>query len=128
MCLSTMWGAGGGGHGKGGMKQRLNGSPQKQGQREMQQLFREIQVLSREHTIVLRLDMKGIDRPEFDEMRKEIIKAGGILEIEIATFLTNINPDLIAAMNGTCTDFSLLKISLISFPISSCRSYSGIFC
>ena len=69
MCLSTMWGAGGGGHGKGGMKQRLNGSPQKQGQREMQQLFREIQVLSREHTIVLRLDMKGIDRPEFDEMR-----------------------------------------------------------
>jgi hypothetical protein len=95
-----MWGPSGGGNGKGGSKQRFTGSPQKQGQRETQQLFREIQVLSREHTIELRLDMKGMDRPEFAEMRAAVLKAGGYLEIEIATFLTNINPDLIAAMNG----------------------------
>ena len=126
MCLSTMWGPGGGatGNGKGGSKQRFAGSPSKQSQ----QLFREIQVLSREHTIELRLDMKGMDRPEFAKMRQKIIEAGGILEIEIATFLTNVNPDLIAAMNGKFLKSFNIKLYLICIAISYCRSISGFFC
>jgi hypothetical protein len=121
-----MWGPGGGatGNGKGGSKQRFAGSPSKQ----VQQLFREIQVLSREHTIQLRLDMKGMDRPEFAKMRQKIIEAGGILEIEIATFLTNVNPDLIAAMNGKFLKSVNIKLYLICIAISYCRSISGFFC
>ena len=85
-------------------------------------------MLSREHTIQLRLDMKGMDRPEFAKMRQKIIEAGGILEIEIATFLTNVNTDLIAAMNGKFLKSFNIKLYLICIAISYCRSISGFFC
>ena len=107
-----MWGAGGGrgnggrgngGRGNGGTPSKGSGfwgkqnmSPQKQAPQ-----LREVHILSREHTIVLRSSTKGIDRPEFAKMREQVAEAGGILEIEIASFLTNINPDLISAINGT---------------------------
>jgi len=122
MCLSTMWGPGGGGNGKGGSKQRFAGLPSKQ----IQHLVRELQVLSREHTIELRLDMKGMDRPEFAKMRQKVIEAGGILEIELATFLTNVNPDLIAAMNGKFfNSFNILLylIVLLFLHVGQCPGF-----